>query len=116
MNDPSKYLPLRFLVCMISAITNPFLYGYFNETFKDGLERIFSLCCPHMIRVQQKIYYDQSDIPSLEVTLQKHQNGGLASRSDFYQLRTPEHSVNNVSNRPLTRLTDTSSNQLSITN
>ncbi len=116
MNDLSKYLPLRFLICMISAITNPFLYGYFNETFKDGLEKIFSSCCPNMIRVQQKIYYDQSDIPPVEITLQKHQNGGLASRSDFYQLRTPEYSVNNVSIRPLTRLTDTSSNQLSTTN
>jgi hypothetical protein len=101
---------------MISAITNPFLYGYFNETFKDGLEKIFSLCCPHMMRVQQKIYYDQTDIPPLEVTLQKHQNGGLASRSDFYQLRTSEYSTNNVSNRTSTRLTFTNSTHLSATN
>ena len=48
VDELSKYLPLRFLICMISAITNPFLYSYFNETFKNGLKKIFSLCCPQI--------------------------------------------------------------------
>jgi hypothetical protein len=75
---------------MISAITNPFLYGYFNETFKDGLERIFSLCCPNMNRDINEIYFNTTDIPSLQLTFKKHQNGGLASRSSFYQLTSNE--------------------------
>ncbi|UJR29996.1 hypothetical protein I4U23_017543 [Adineta vaga] len=62
-NDLSIYLPLRFLICMISAITNPFFYGYFNETFKDGLEKIFSLCCPRINPNINEIYYKQADIP-----------------------------------------------------
>ena len=73
----SKYLPLRFLVCMISAIANPFLYGYFNEAFKDGLEKIFSNCC----RTRQNLPLDKNDIPPMQLTYQKHKNGGLASRS-----------------------------------
>ncbi|CAF1094209.1 unnamed protein product [Adineta ricciae] len=64
MNDLLKYLPLRFLICMISAITNPFVYGYFNETFKDGLERIVSLFCPRFNRNINVIYYKQTDISS----------------------------------------------------
>jgi len=97
---------------MISAIINPFLYGYFNETFKDGLEKIFSSCCPHMIRVKNELYYDKTDIPPLEVTLEKHQNGGLASRSNFYQLNTKEYSANSASIHTSTRFTTTSTNHL----
>jgi hypothetical protein len=97
---------------MISAITNPFLYGYFNETFKDGLEKIVSLCCPQMIRDKNNIYYNQTDIPSLETTYKKHQNGGLALRSNVYQLNSQEFSINSVSIQPLTRLTTISSNHL----
>jgi hypothetical protein len=95
---------------MISAIANPFLYGYFNETVKDGLGKIFLLCCPNMNRNINVIYYNPSDIPSLELTLKKHQNGGLASRSTFYQLTSHESSHNSVSNHPSTRLTATSTN------
>lgn len=62
---------------MISAIANPFLYGYFNETFKDGLEKIFAICCRHRTNIHQ----DKIDVPPPEITYQKHQNGGLASRS-----------------------------------
>jgi len=97
---------------MISAITNPFLYGYFNETFNDGLERIVLLCCPQMIRDDNNTFYDQTDIPSLETTFQKHQIGGLALRSIVYQLNSQEFSTNNVSIQPSTRLTMTSSNYL----
>lgn len=82
----SKYLPLRFLVCMISAIANPFLYGYFNETFKDGLEKIFSICC----RNRTNVPVDKNDIPPLEITFQKHQNGGLASRSGMTMGKSTE--------------------------
>jgi hypothetical protein len=46
----NNVLPLRFLICMISAMTNPFLYSYFNETFKNGLQKIFSSCCSQMNR------------------------------------------------------------------
>jgi hypothetical protein len=94
---------------MISAITNPFLYGYFNETFKDGLGKIFLLCCPQMNRNVNEIYFDQSDIPSFELTLQKHQNGGLASRSSFYQLSSNEYLNNGVTNHRLTPMTRASS-------
>lgn len=57
----SKYLPLRFLICMISAISNPFLYSYFNETFKDGLKRIFSLCYPPLKQSLIRKSIDQTD-------------------------------------------------------
>ena len=49
-NDLLKYLPFRFLICMISAITNPFLYSYFNETFKEALEKVFLSCSPQIHR------------------------------------------------------------------
>jgi hypothetical protein len=78
---------------MISAIANPFLYGYFNETFKDGLQKIFSLCCPQMMRNKNSLHYDKTDIPPLEITLKKHQNGGLASRSNFYQTQSQQYST-----------------------
>jgi hypothetical protein len=89
---------------MISAIANPFLYGYFNETFKDGLEKIFSLCCPQMMRNKNSLYYDKTDIPPLEITLKNHQNGGLASRSNFYQSQSQQYS---------NRLIKTNTNQFS---
>lgn len=62
---------------MISAIANPFLYGYFNETFKEGLAKLFAMCCRHRTPIPQ----EKLDVPTLEITYKKHQNGGLASRS-----------------------------------
>ena len=50
VNGLAIYLPLRFLLCMISAISNPFLYSYFNETFKEGLTRLLSSCSPRIHR------------------------------------------------------------------
>ncbi|CAF0758969.1 unnamed protein product [Adineta steineri] len=113
VNDLSKYLPLRFLICMISAIANPFLYGYYNETFKDGLEKIFSICCPHLNRDINKIYYDQSGVPSLPVTLNKNSNKDSLSKANYYQSSSQECSNNNVSIRSSTRLTITNTNRLS---
>ncbi|UJR16493.1 hypothetical protein I4U23_003395 [Adineta vaga] len=60
-DELSKYLPLRFLICMISAISNPFLYSYFNETFKDGLKRILSICYPHFHRTIDRKSIDQTE-------------------------------------------------------
>ena len=54
-SELSNYLPLRFLICMISAISNPFLYSYFDETFKDGLHRIFLLFCPRIHRTVNQV-------------------------------------------------------------
>ncbi|CAF1018968.1 unnamed protein product [Rotaria sp. Silwood1] len=114
VNELSKYLPLRFLICMISAIANPFLYGYFNETFKDGLEKIFSLCCRHMNRRLNEIRYTQSNNRIPEITLKRKQNGSLVSKSSSYQLSLYKSSNNDVSIRPSTRLTKTNQNHLSI--
>jgi hypothetical protein len=113
VNDLSKYLPLRFLVCMISAIANPFLYGYFNETFKDGLQKIFSLCCPQMMRDKNQLCYNKTDMLPLELTLEKHQNGGFGSRSNFYRANFQKYSTNNILIHPSTRLTIKSTNNLS---
>lgn len=63
---------------MISAIANPFLYGYFNETFKDGLEKIFSLCCRHVIRHKNDTYEQNNTVQS-EVKTRKNQNGNMKS-------------------------------------
>jgi hypothetical protein len=46
---------------MISAITNPFLYSYFNETFKNGLTKIFSSCCPQINRDVNRISFYQAE-------------------------------------------------------
>ncbi|CAF1366724.1 unnamed protein product [Rotaria sordida] len=102
VNELSKYLPLRFLICMISAITNPFLYGYFNETFKDGLEKIFSFCCRHMNRGINEMGYNQSNIPISETILKKHQKGLSGSKSSSFQLSLHKYSNNGVSIRPST--------------
>lgn len=56
---------------MISAIANPFLYGYFNETFRDGLEKIFSLCCPQLNREIKQICYEQADLPTCQPSLKR---------------------------------------------
>jgi len=72
VNDLSKYLPLRFLICMISAISNPFLYSYFNETFKDGLKRIFSFCCPQTNRVINQMSFDQIDDSKNKIKTEKN--------------------------------------------
>lgn len=45
---------------MISAVTNPFLYGYFNETFKNGLKKFFSFCYPQINIEIHEIPSDQS--------------------------------------------------------
>jgi hypothetical protein len=71
VDELSKYLPLRFLICMISAISNPFLYSYFNETFKDGLKRIFSFCCPPMNRGINQMSFDQMDYSTNKIKIEK---------------------------------------------
>ncbi|CAF1500459.1 unnamed protein product [Didymodactylos carnosus] len=45
--NTSTYLPLVLIICMISAVTNPFLYGYFNESLKNEFLQLFSrfICC-----------------------------------------------------------------------
>ncbi|CAF1166713.1 unnamed protein product [Rotaria sordida] len=70
-NELSKYFPLRFLICMISAITNPFLYSYFNETFKDGLQKLFSSCCPRMNREINQISFDTTICSTNQINLDK---------------------------------------------
>jgi len=65
---------------MISAIANPFLYSYFNDTFKNGLQKMFSLCCPHLERDINTIYDDQTQVPSLELKLRKYQKSDLPLR------------------------------------
>ena len=49
----------------MSAIINPFLYGYFNETFKDGLENIFLLCCRSMKKNTTKFTIIKQIFPHL---------------------------------------------------
>lgn len=71
VNKLSQYLPLRFLICMISAISNPFLYGYYNETFKNGLEKIYSYLCPQKQRKPKKKETDHTESLSLELTSKK---------------------------------------------
>ncbi|CAF2831853.1 unnamed protein product [Rotaria sp. Silwood2] len=71
-NELSKYLPLRFLICMISAMTNPFLYSYFNETFKDGLQKFFSLCCPRMNREIKQVSFNQTLCSTNKINLNKN--------------------------------------------
>lgn len=63
----SKYLPLRFLICMISAISNPFLYGLFNETFKDGLQKIVSRVRPRVDRTTHVTDLEPTDCPSIQL-------------------------------------------------
>ncbi|CAM4847971.1 unnamed protein product [Rotaria magnacalcarata] len=113
-NELSKYLPLRFLICMISAITNPFLYGYFNETFKDGLGKIFSLCCQHMSRQKNELHCDQVNIPQSEVTLKNHQNNVLRSKTNFQPVSPNKHSNNGLLNHLSTQLTIDNANHLSL--
>ena len=71
----SKYFPLRFLICMISAITNPFLYGYFNETIKSGLETIFCVFFSRKNRNLDGTDCNQTDSVSLELALTKSSHG-----------------------------------------
>ncbi len=54
---------------MISAITNPFLYSYFNETFKNGLERIYSSCCLQMNREVNQISFNQTEYSVNQIKL-----------------------------------------------
>lgn len=53
-DELSKYLPLRFLICMISAISNPFLYCYFNESFDNVFQKIFTCFSSSNERVDHK--------------------------------------------------------------
>lgn len=56
---------------MISAITNPFLYSCFNETFKDGLHRLFSSCCPRMNREINQVAFDAAEYKTNKIKLEK---------------------------------------------
>jgi hypothetical protein len=111
-NELSKYVPLRFLICMISAITNPFLYSYFNETFKTGLQRIFSSCCLKMNNGINEVSFEPTDYSVSNVKLEKN---NLQTRSNCYQ---PSNLLNGdfnsrSSHDPSTRLTIMSSNRFS---
>jgi hypothetical protein len=93
---------------MISAITNPFLYSYFNETFKNGLERIFSSCCLQMNREINQISSDQTECSGTQVKSEKNL---LQSTSSSYQ---QSNSLNgDCHSRLSTGLTIMSSNQYS---
>ena len=116
VNELSKYLPLRFLICMISAISNPFLYSYFNETFKDGLKRIFSLCCPQINREINQIDYSTNKMK----TEKNHLIKNLKSESNYKHSSmisnrngTHSRSISRSSHDPSTRLTILYSNQFS---
>ena len=77
-------------------------YKTFNETFKDGLEKIFSFCCRHMNRSINEMGYNQSNIPISETILKKHQKGLSGSKSNSFQLSLHKYSNNGVSIRPST--------------
>ena len=118
MDELSKYLPLRFLICMISAIGNPFLYGYFNETFKDGLEKIFSLCCPEINRETNQISFDQTTCSLNKKNLENNSNRNIRPsnyQSSVNKNGNTEHSLSiaRFSHDPSTRLTIISLNHVS---
>ncbi len=85
---------------MISAITNPFLYSYFNETFKTGLQRIFSSC----LHINQ-MKFDQTEDFVRKIKLERNSS----------QIRTSDYRPSSIrtSYNPSTRLTAISSNQFS---
>lgn len=106
-SELSKYVPLRFLICMISAISNPFLYSYFNETFKNGLERVFSLCCLSINRETDQILFSQTDYP-----LNTHKK----SKTNYFKSKlslSDRQSSLRASETKSTRLTVMGSNQFS---
>ncbi|CAF0987115.1 unnamed protein product [Adineta ricciae] len=83
----SKYLPLRFLICMISAISNPFLYSYFNETFKDGLKRIFSFCYPRLNQGLIRKSIDQTDYSRTRETFSNSiKSSGVLNHANNYPI------------------------------
>jgi hypothetical protein len=94
---------------MISAMTNPFLYSYFNETFKNGLQKIFSSCCLQMNREKNQISFNQTDHTITNVKLEKN---NFQSRSGHYQqVSTLNADFNSRSSQnPSSRLTIISSN------
>lgn len=106
---------------MISAISNPFLYGYFNETLKDGVRRIFSLCCPRLNRGVNQISFDQSDYFTTKIKAERNSvNNILPSETSYTPLSTllnnngkPSLSISRPSHDLSTRLTNLSSNQFS---
>ncbi|CAF3336744.1 unnamed protein product, partial [Rotaria sp. Silwood2] len=53
-------------------MTNPFLYSYFNETFKDGLQKFFSLCCPRMNREIKQVSFNQTVCSTNKINLNKN--------------------------------------------
>jgi hypothetical protein len=97
---------------MISAITNPFLYSYFNETFKTGLQRIFSSCCFEMNNGINDGSFEQTEYSVKNVKLDKN---NLQSRSSYYQTSNLLNGDFNSrsSHDPSTRLTIMSSNRFS---
>ncbi|CAF4929606.1 unnamed protein product [Rotaria sp. Silwood1] len=107
-NELSKYLPLRFLICMISAMTNPFLYSYFNETFKDGLQKLFSLCCPRMNREIKKVPFDRTLCLTNKIELDKNNLNNRQS-SSMYNQSLKIFNENIKYNIPVSQLIDNSS-------
>ncbi|CAF0799241.1 unnamed protein product [Adineta steineri] len=103
-NELSKYLPLRFLICMISAISNPFLYSYFNETFKDGLTRICCLCCPNLNRRLNKFSFNQIGNSTKRMKLETTKTSIFLNENLKHNL-----SQSRSSHDPLIRLTTISS-------
>jgi hypothetical protein len=92
---------------MISAITNPFLYSYFNETFKNGLQKIFSSCCSSMNKGNNQISFDQTDFSINNIQIE---NSNLQSRSS---MTLNGNFISRKSQEPSSRLTIISSNKFS---
>ena len=97
LNDFSTYLPFRFLICMISAISNPFLYSYFNETFKDGFEKIFKWFSP---RLAQALFHRLSlhhhHHQNFPLQIKKHSHEHLPDRTNP---KTTSNEVNEAKER-----------------
>ncbi|CAF0973240.1 unnamed protein product, partial [Didymodactylos carnosus] len=70
--NSSTYVPLILLICMISAVTNPFLYGYFNENFEIEFRQLFSfLTCCAMAEKEQQLFSKRQSTTKHQKT--KHQ-------------------------------------------
>ena len=57
---------------MISAITNPFLYSYFNETFKDRLKKFFALCCQRRNKEKNQVSLYLTDYSATRIQVDKN--------------------------------------------
>ncbi|CAF3459015.1 unnamed protein product [Rotaria socialis] len=119
-NELSKYLPLRFLICMISAMSNPFLYSYFNETFKHGIRKLCSLCCPQMNIEIRQITIDQSTNSAHRIKLDKNYFNDKQMNSTYNQSLSTfsenlryNSSISRLNNEPSTKLIVLSSNNSS---